>query len=185
VRIVSVGRLVEKNGIEDAIVALSLVGAPFEYLVAGDGPLRTHLEDLARRRLPSGSVRFLGAQTHDEIVPLLQSADICLAPSMTGADGDIEGIPVAIMEAMAAGLAVVSTRHSGIPELVVHGVSGLLVEERDTAALAAAVSALVADSRQRSLMGAAGRAIVAADYDVAVLTDRLVDLYREAIDGPR
>ena len=178
VRIVSVGRLVEKKGIADAIVALSTISAPFEYVVAGDGPLRQQLETLARQRLPAESFRFLGAQTQDAIVPLLQSADIFLAPSVTAADGDIEGIPVAIMEAMAAGAAVVSTRHSGIPELVEHDVSGLLVEEHDIAGLSSAVSALVGDPIRRTRMGAAGRAIVAADYDVGPLTDRLVDLYQ-------
>jgi colanic acid/amylovoran biosynthesis glycosyltransferase len=181
VRIVTVGRLVEKKGVEDAILALSAINTPFEYVVAGDGPLRARLEALARERLPAGAVQFLGAQTQDAIVPLLQSAGIFLAPSVTGADGDIEGIPVAIMEAMALGLPVVSTRHSGIPELVSHGVSGLLLEEHDVAGLSAALSALGADPALRARLGAAGRAIVASEYDVATLTDRLLDLYREAI----
>jgi colanic acid/amylovoran biosynthesis glycosyltransferase len=181
VRIVTVGRLVEKKGIEDAIMALSMIKAPFEYLVAGEGPLRGRLEALARERLPVGAVQFLGAQTQDAIVPLLHSADIFLAPSVTGADGDIEGIPVSIMEAMALGLPVVSTFHSGIPELVSHGVSGLLLQEHDIAGLSTALSALIVDPDLRARLGVAGRGIVAAQYDVATLTDRLVDLYREAI----
>ena len=184
VRIVSVGRLVEKKGIEDAILALSMVRAPFEYLVVGDGPLRDRLENLARQRLPAGAVRFLGAQTQDAIAPLLQSADIFLAPSVTAADGDVEGLPVAIMEAMAASLPVVSSRHSGIPELVAHDASGLLVEEHDIAGLSSALSVLIADPVRRAAMGAAGRATVAAEYDVAVLTDRLVDLYRAVVGRP-
>ena len=184
VKILSVGRLVEKKGIAQAIAALSTVAAPFEYVIAGDGPLRCQLEELARQRLPAGSFRFLGAQTQDAIVPLLQSADIFLAPSVTADDGDIEGIPVAIMEAMAAGLAVVATRHSGIPELVAHDRSGLLVDEYDVEGLAIALTALVADPAHRTRLGAAGRAIVAAEYDVAALTDRLVDLYSGIVDRP-
>ena len=181
VRIATVGRLVEKKGIEDAIMALSTVRTPFEYLVAGDGPLRNQLEALARERLPAGAVHFLGAQTQDAVIPLLQSADIFLAPSVTGADGDIEGIPVSIMEAMALALPIVSTRHSGIPELVSHGVSGLLLEEHDIAGLSSALSDLAADPALRARFGAAGRAIVASEYNVATLTDRLIDLYSEAI----
>jgi colanic acid/amylovoran biosynthesis glycosyltransferase len=150
--------------------------------VAGDGPLRARLEALGRERLPAGVVRFLGAQTQDAIVPLVQSADIFLAPSVTGADGDIEGIPVAIMEAMALGLPVVSTRHSGIPELVADGESGLLVDEHDVAGLSDALSALAVDPERRARMGAAGRAIIAAEYDVSVLTDRLVALYQDVLD---
>jgi colanic acid/amylovoran biosynthesis glycosyltransferase len=181
VRIVSVGRLVEKKGIDDAIMALSMIKTPFEYVVAGDGPLRARLEALARERLPAGSVRFVGAQTQDAVLRLLQSADIFLAPSVTASDGDIEGIPVSIMEAMALGLPVVSTRHSGIPELVSHDVSGMLLDEHDITGLSGALSALAGDASLRARCGVAGRAIVAAEYDVAILTDRLIDLYQEVI----
>jgi colanic acid/amylovoran biosynthesis glycosyltransferase len=181
VRIVSVGRLVEKKGIEDAIMALSMMKTPFEYVIAGDGPLRAGLEALARERLPAGSVRFLGAQTQDAVVRLLQSADIFVAPSVTASDGDIEGIPVSIMEAMALGLPVVSTRHSGIPELVAHDESGMLYDERDIAGLTNALSALAQDAGLRARLGTAGRSIVANEYDIAVLTERLVELYKEVV----
>jgi colanic acid/amylovoran biosynthesis glycosyltransferase len=160
VRIVSVGRLVEKKGIEDAIMALSMMKTPFEYVIAGDGPLRAGLEALARERLP---------------------ADIFVAPSVTASDGDIEGIPVSIMEAMALGLPVVSTRHSGIPELVAHDESGMLYDERDIAGLTNALSALAQDAGLRARLGTAGRSIVANEYDIAVLTERLVELYKEVV----
>jgi colanic acid/amylovoran biosynthesis glycosyltransferase len=184
-RIVTVARLVEKKGIDDAIVALSQVNVPFEYEIAGDGPLRGALERLARERAPGKHIRFLGARTHDEIAALLQSADLFLAPSVTGTDGDVEGIPVSIMEAMACGVPVISTLHSGIPELVAHGVSGCLVAEHDVRALSSAVSALAGDPALRARMGAAGRASVEAEYDIARLTDRLVDMYRQLLADPR
>lgn len=184
-RIVTVGRLVEKKGIADAILALSTVDAPFEYLVAGDGPLRGSLERLALERAPGKPIRFLGARTQSEIASLLQSADVFVAPSVTAADGDVEGLPVSIMEAMASGIPVVSTRHSGIPELVADRVSGFLVAEHDVAALAARIGTLASDPAMRTRMGAAGRAIVASEYDISRLTDRLVDLYWQLVSDDR
>jgi colanic acid/amylovoran biosynthesis glycosyltransferase len=144
-RIVTVARLVEKKGIADAIRAVSRLPIACEYVIAGDGPLRVELEQLARAQGIPDTVRFTGAQTQTEVIQLLQSADVFLAPSVTGTDGDIEGVPVAIVEAMAAGLPVVSTHHSAIPELVADGHSGFLVEEHDVDGLARRLSELATD----------------------------------------
>ena len=175
-RIVSVARLVEKKGIGDAIRAVSRLPLVCEYVVAGDGPLRAELEQLARAQGIRDKVRFAGAQTQTEVVKLLHSADVFLAPSVTGTDGDIEGIPVAIVEAMASGLPVVSTRHSAIPELVADGHSGFLVEEHDVPGLATRLSELATDRDLRLRMGAAA-SIVATEFDINGLTDRLEGFY--------
>ena len=98
---------------------------------------------------------------------------------MTARDGDIEGLPVSIMEGMAAGLPVVATHHSGIPEIVADQQSGFLVAEHDVDGLARRLSELAADTDLRLRMGAAGAAIAADEFNIATLTDRLVEMYRE------
>jgi colanic acid/amylovoran biosynthesis glycosyltransferase len=96
---------------------------------------------------------------------------------VTGKDGDIEGIPVSIMEAMAVGLPVISTRHSAIPELVADGESGLLVAEHDVTGLTRAMASLGGDAALCERMGAAGRAIIEREFDAARLAERLEQLY--------
>ena len=179
VRLVSVARLVEKKGIGDAIRAVAKLSVDYEYMVAGDGPLRAELENLARAT--GANVRFAGAVRQDEVVKLLQSADVFLAPSVTAADGDIEGIPVSIMEAMASGLPVVSTLHSAIPELVADGESGFLAAEHDIAALVRNITILGREPHLRARMGTAGRAIVAHEFSIGVLNERLTKLYHEIL----
>ena len=172
VRLLSIARLVEKKGIADAVRAVALV-PDVAYDVIGDGPLRSDLESLIEALGVTDRVRLLGSQPPAEVARHLQRTDVLVAPSVTAADGDQEGIPVAIMEAMAAGLPVVSTFHSGIPELVEHGVTGLLVGEGDVEGLAAALRALVAEPERRQAMGAAGRGAVAARHDAETLAREL------------
>jgi colanic acid/amylovoran biosynthesis glycosyltransferase len=106
----------------------------------------------------------------------LDRADVLVAASVTAADGDEEGIPNVLKEAMASGLPVVATRHAGIPELVEDGVSGWLVPERDEAALAAALERLASEPGRWPAMGRAGRARVEREYDIDRLNDRLAAL---------
>lgn len=176
-RIVTVARLVEKKGIADAILALAKLGADFEYVIVGDGPLRLQLESLARASGIGERVRFTGSLPRTKVAEWLGSSSVFLAPSVTAADGDIEGMPVSIMEAMAVGLPVVSTRHSAIDEMVEDGVSGFLVEEHDVAALTRRLAALARDPALRARMGESGRAIIAREFDIGVLTRRLETLY--------
>lgn len=178
-RLLVVARLVEKKGIDDAIRAVARLPGAYEFVIAGDGPLRSALEALAAELSPKGQITFVGSQQRSEVLRLMQSSDIFVSPSRTAADGDIEGIPVAMMEAMASALPVVSTRHSGIPELVEHGVSGWLVKEGDVVALADRIAMLAADSGLRVKMGEAGRRIVAGGWDLRVLTAQLEAHYRD------
>jgi colanic acid/amylovoran biosynthesis glycosyltransferase len=180
-RILTIGRLVEKKGIADAILSVAGLMTDVEYEIIGDGPLRANLEILARTHGVAGKVRFVGAQTRDQIVTRLQRADVFLAPSVTGRDGDIEGIPVTIMEAMASGVPVVSTRHSAIPDLVADGVSGFLVGEHDVAALTNRLAVLAADPGLCARMGRSGRDIVAREFEMGALTTRLENHYRALI----
>ncbi|MEO0697600.1 MAG: glycosyltransferase [Pseudomonadota bacterium] len=146
-RLVSVCRLVEKKGLDVAIEAMALMRArhpevEWRYEIGGDGPKGAALRTLVAERGLGDRVRFLGALSHEETLERIAAADVLLAPSVTAADGDQEGIPVTLMEAMALGTVVCATRHSGIPELVEDGVSGVLVEERDVEGLCGAVASL-------------------------------------------
>ncbi|HET7620260.1 MAG TPA: glycosyltransferase [Gemmatimonadaceae bacterium] len=180
VRLLSVARLVEKKGIEYAIRAVAssrdVTGRRIEYSILGDGPLRGRLEKLVRELDTGDSVKLVGESNQDGVRAAMRGADIFVAPSVVAEDGDMEGVPVSIMEAMACGLPVVSTLHSGIPELVRDKVSGFLVPERDSYALSHAFTRLVDDPRLRRRMGNAGRTAVERGYDLDDLNDRLVDL---------
>lgn len=155
-----------------------------EYSIVGDGPLRKSLEQLIGALGMAASIKVLGWKRQDEVAEILKTAHLMLAPSVTAADGNEEGIPNALKEGMAMGLPVVSTRHAGIPELVDDGVSGFLVPERDVGALVAALRRLIAHSEHWPAMGRAGRDRVEGRYDAAALNDHLVEIYRQALTAP-
>jgi len=168
--------LVEKKGIEIALRAVAQAatrGLDVEYRIVGDGPLRAPLEKLTDELGIRQRVVFDGWRGHDEVADRLRRAHVMLAPSVTSEDGDQEGIPVVLMEAMAAGLLVLSTLHSGIPELVPHP---YLVVERDVDALAARLEWLVRHPARWPAIGDELRAKVLADFNLDRLNDQLVEL---------
>lgn len=181
----SVGRLVEKKGTAVMLHALrrcreAVPDRDVRLLLIGDGPLHGTLKRLAADLGVDGAVHFAGAQEHSAVIAATQAADGFLCPSVTAADGDCEGVPVALQEAMAFGLPVLATSHGGIPELVRDRQSGLLVPERDPAALAAGMAALVTDGALRRNLSRGGRDTVERDFDLdrwnAVLAERLAAL---------
>jgi colanic acid/amylovoran biosynthesis glycosyltransferase len=179
-RLVSVGRLVEKKGIGYALEAVRRLrdaGVAVTYEVLGDGPLRPSLEADCRRLGLEDRVRFVGWQSQDLVANALERAQVLVATSVTAANADEEGIPNVLKEAMAVGLPVVSTASGGIPELVEHEATGLLVPERNAEALAARVAELASASERRASLARAGRARVERDYDIERLNDRLVTLF--------
>jgi len=179
-RLLTVARLVEKKGVEYAIHAVAALRdatqRKIEYRILGDGPLRGDMERLICELEVEDSVQLVGEMDQGGVRDAMRDADIFVAPSVVAEDGDMEGVPVSIMEAMACGLPVVSTRHSGIPELVHDGESGYLVRERDPLALARALTRLAGDAALRARMGVAGRHAVQRGYDLDALNDRLIDL---------
>jgi colanic acid/amylovoran biosynthesis glycosyltransferase len=186
VRLISVSRLAEKKGIEygiRAVAALVQEGLAVEYEIIGDGDLRQPLTELVQQLGVGHAVRLLGPKNHSEVQAALDQAHILLAPSVTARDGNQEGIPVALMEAMAMGLPVVSTVHSGIPELVADGRSGFLVPERDVAALTDRLRQLVQQPDTWVSLGTAGRQTVEREFNLHRLNPRLVNLFEQVLQG--
>jgi colanic acid/amylovoran/stewartan biosynthesis glycosyltransferase WcaL/AmsK/CpsK len=182
VRLLTVGRLVEKKGVEFAIRAVAKVIARFpdiEYNIGGDGPLKNHLQTLINQLNLGKKVKILGYQSQEKVIKIAKDSDIFLAPSVTSHDGDIEGIPVAIMEAMAQGLPVLSTQHAGIPELIEDGKSGFLVPERDPDALADKIVYLIQHRDLLPVMGAAGRNFIEKHHDIYKLNDKMVHMFHQ------
>ncbi|HET8541480.1 MAG TPA: glycosyltransferase [Anaeromyxobacter sp.] len=162
----------------DACRLLRARGVRARVLLVGDGELRRRLAArIARERL-GDTVELLGARPHEAIPELLAGATAMVLPSVRARDGQMEGIPVALMESMAAGVPVVATRLSGIPELVVDGATGLLVPERDPAALADAMERLARDGALGARLAAAAREAVRERFDrtrnVAMLEELLL-----------
>lgn len=187
VRLLTVARLVEKKGVAyalRAVAALIAQGHDLEYQIVGDGPLRLELERESYQLGIRERVTFRGPLTQEGVAEALGDAALFVLPSVTAANGDEEGIPVSLMEAMASGLPVVATDYAGIPELVEDGVSGALVPERDVDQLTARLADLLTRPDRWPAMGRRGRERVERDYDIHALNDRLVELF-SAMVGPR
>jgi colanic acid/amylovoran biosynthesis glycosyltransferase len=184
VRLLTVGRLVEKKGHETSIRAVARVVARhpnLRYRIVGDGPLRSDLERLIRTLGVEHWIQLTGWRTQEEVRAEFDASHVFVLASQTAADGDEEGLPGAIKEANAMGLPVVATRHSGIPEGVLDGTTGFLVPERDVDALADRVQYLIEHPERWEDMGRAGRSLVERQADMERVNDRLVDVYRRVV----
>jgi colanic acid/amylovoran biosynthesis glycosyltransferase len=182
IQVLTVARLVEKKGVEFGLRAVAqLIGEypKIRYAIVGEGPLRKELAILARDLHIESHVSFVGAQTRDKVATLMRESDVLLAPSTSARNGDEEGIPVVLMEALAFGLPVVSTAHAGIPELIAPGFSGLLAPERDPGALAANVRFLIDHPDKCRSMAFAGRRTVERRFDGDKLNEELFSMYQE------
>jgi len=166
----------------DACALLRARGVRVQVILAGEGALRRHLEARLAREGLGDAVRLLGAVPHQRVPDLLASATAMVLPSVRARDGQMEGIPVALMEAMAAGVPVISTRLSGVPELIEDGETGLLVPERDAPALAAAMERLASEPGLGRRLAEAARRTVRERFDrsrnVAVLESLLAGAVR-------
>ena len=184
--ILSAGRLVEKKGFPDLLRALAFLkeaGLRFRCEIYGDGPMREELQDATGRLGLSAEVELVGELRQQELVPVLQRADIfALAPFITE-DGDRDGVPNVLVEAMACGVPVVSTEVGGVPELVKHGCNGLLARPHDARGIADALALLLEDKQLRQQLGEAARRTVMEHFDVRSAANRLATLFGFAPEG--
>ncbi|MEH2323759.1 MAG: glycosyltransferase [Nostoc sp.] len=181
IKLITVARLVEKKGIEYSIRAVARVLKNYsniEYNIIGDGSIRKSLEKLTTELKITNKVKFLGWQTQDEIRQIYADSHIFILSSVTASDGDKEGQGLVLQEAQAMGLPVLSTLHNGIPDGVLDGKSGFLVPEKDVEALADKLGYLVEHPETWSSMGLAGRLFVEKNYDIRILNDKLIEIYK-------
>lgn len=181
--VICIGTLHEVKGQRYLIEATQrAIAKGFQIVLhlVGDGPDEQKLREQVTAAGLTNCVVFEGRRNRHEIIRLLQTADILVAPSVPTADGRREGIPVVLMEAMASEVPVIASRLSGIPELVEHNVNGLLTEPRDAAGIADAIELLGRDSALRSRLGAAGRNTVQNHFNMETSVARLLKLIRRA-----
>lgn len=184
IHIVTIGRLVEKKGIEYSIRAISQIVGTYsniEYSIIGDGYLRTELEQLIQSLNLTDKVHLLGWKNQTEIVEILNQAHIFIAPSVTSSNGDQDAPVNTLKEAMLMGLPVISTYHGGIPELVQDGISGFLVPERNADAIAERLIYLIEHPEIWVHLGIAGRKFVETHYDNNKLNNQLVQIYHNVL----
>jgi colanic acid/amylovoran biosynthesis glycosyltransferase len=178
-RVLSVGRLVAKKGFHHGIEAVAAAlrnNVPIEYRIIGAGPKRAFLAALTRKLGVDSAVRLVGPAGEDAVLEAMHESDLLLVPSVTAPDGDEEGVPMVLMEAQAAGLPAIATRHGGIPELVENERSGLLVPEADRTAIAVALQRLARDPELRQWMGKYGRDRVVREFNLQIQNTRLEQL---------
>jgi len=176
----TLGRLVEKKGVDTLILALSRVskqGFDFKLEIAGDGPLMDELRNLASEHDLNPKITFRGAMPHDEVFHWLKTLDIFVLACKKDKNGDQDGIPVVLMEAMATGIPVISTYISGIPELIEDGVSGMLARPGDPTSLSEKIESLLKDPSLPSSMAQSAIRRIREEFDTDVNIERLVRLF--------
>ncbi len=184
-RLLSIGRLVEKKGFADGIRAVARLrahGVDVVYRIAGDGPLGPDLRGLAAELGVSDAVEFLGQVEHAAVPGLVAGSHVVVVPSVRASDGDEEGTPTVIIEAMACGVPVVSTRHAGVPSLIDDGVSGWLVGEHEPEALADRIRDL-AEPERAAAFGAAAHAACLERFETNRLAERLEAHYARILSA--
>ncbi|MHB1193713.1 MAG: glycosyltransferase [Longimicrobiales bacterium] len=182
--ILAVARLVEKKGLPVLVDACGILrdrGHDFRCEVIGKGALRSVLEQRIRDHALQEHVHLVGPLPQQEIIERYHRAHVLALPSIVGSDGNREGLPVSIVEALACGLPVVSTPVTGIPEVVHDGCNGLLVPERDPVALADALARLMTEPELLERLRSATRASVLDEYGQEHTASQLLGLFEEAI----
>lgn len=178
--LLAVAQLKEKKGLRYLVEACALLrdaGIAIRCEIVGEGPLRPELEAQIAELGVGDSVALRGALSQEEVLGTYRAATAFVLPSVVAADGDRDGIPNVILEAMAMELPVVSTPVSGIPEAVRHEETGMLVQPHDSAAIAEAVTRLLNDPDRAAHLGRNGRRLVSERFDVARNAGRLLELF--------
>ena len=180
IRMLTVARLVEKKGIAYLIKAIPMVikeVSKCELTIIGSGPLYDNLQQLVRDLDMGRYVQFRGDVPDSELMRYYEDADMFILPCIVTENGDRDGIPVAMMEAMAMVLPVISTSVSGIPELVEDGASGILVPPKDEKAIADAIITLCKDGELGVKMGEEGRKIIEREFNIVFEAEKLIGVF--------
>lgn len=180
------GRLVEEKGLGDLLEALSFLNDPsgrYVLLVLGDGQDRERFERTSDDLGLSGNVHFLGWVAPETVPDYLAAADIFAAPSKTGVDGWVEGQGLSIVEALLSNTPVIATRSGGIPDIVQHGVTGILVDEASPKCLAEALETLANDANLRRKLAEAGSEHATAHFTRAKSAEAFSELYLSVLKG--
>jgi len=185
VRILSVGRLVEKKGFGPLIEACHLLeqrGLDFECVIGGSGPLLETLRAQVSALGLDARVSVTGeAIPQSELWEFLTRGDVFAQPCVWSKDDDVDGTPRTLMEAMATGCASISTRIAGIPDIIEHGVSGLLVEPEDAVGLAAGLEQLIRDPALRAELSRSGRKQIEEHFEIQSNLDVLASVFRDYV----
>lgn len=185
--IASVGNLLPVKGHEFLLGACFILkgrNVNFRCLLFGNGPLRDKLQQMAKELNLIDVVNFCGSVAHDEILKLYSTGavSVLVLPSIETKDGEKEGIPVSLMEAMAAGVPVIATTTGGIPELLGNG-AGILVPPEDCEALANAIERLLKDPEIRREIGIKGREKVKKEFAIDSVVQKLIELFKNPGDS--
>ncbi len=175
------GRLVRKKGFEYLIDALARIPPPVQLAIAGTGDLGDELRARAAQAGVADRVRFLGDVAQDDVAAWLAAADVAAVPSVRDDSGNVDGLPNTVLEALASGTAVVATPAGGIGSVIGDGRDGMIVPERDPAALAAAITALLADPVRAAALGQAARARVSTAFGWDAAAERFEAAYDRAL----
>jgi glycosyltransferase involved in cell wall biosynthesis len=179
-QIISIGRLIQKKGFSDLIGACAVLqgrGGRFACRIIGEGPLEQSLRAQIVANGLEKCVELTGPQTQAEIAEQLAHATVFVLPCAREADGAMDNLPTVIMEAMAAGLPVISTPLGGVPEMIDDGVNGFLVPERDPAAVATAIERLLTDAPHARRLGDRGRQIADEKFSIETSVGQLQELF--------
>jgi colanic acid/amylovoran biosynthesis glycosyltransferase len=181
VHFLSIGRLIEKKGFSyliDACAILAEKDYKFQCSIVGFGSLQELLQAQIDQHNLSDKVTLLGKKNHVEIPDLFRKSDIFVLPCVVSKNGDRDGIPVVLMEAMAMKIPVITTPVTGIPDLVHTEENGLLVPEKDVSALAKALERLIIDETLRQALGEKGRTTVMDEFNISTTTAKLLSVFK-------
>jgi glycosyltransferase involved in cell wall biosynthesis len=179
-----VGQLCERKGATVLVEACRILverGVNFHCVIVGEGPQKAVVEDLVEQYALQEEIELVGTVFQERIQAYYQRADVFVLPCVTASNGDVDGVPVSLMEAMAVEVAAVSTHVSGIPELIKDGVNGLLVPEQDPPALADALQTVLEDDELRSRLGKNGRRKIIREFNVDISARQLATLFEKCV----
>lgn len=182
-QIVSVGRLIEKKGFADLIAAckvLALRGCDFTCQIIGTGPLEAELRQQIEQLGLQDRVTLMSARPQREVIEIVQNAALFVAPYVVGSDGNCDGLPTVLLEAMALGTPCISTNVTGVPEVLRNFETGLVVPQHDPQTLAAAIERLLANPALRVRFAGRARLLIETEFDIHRNTASLRTLFRSA-----